>query len=35
MVNYLSKEFAHVEPQEDNSDAIEIIKKVYQALLLM
>ena len=34
MRNCLSKELVHVEQQDDNSDAIEIIKNVYQALSL-
>ena len=31
MRDYLSKEFAHIEPQGNMSGAIEIIEKVYQA----
>ena len=34
MRNYISKELAHAKQQGDNSDAIEIIKKVYQVLSL-
>ena len=34
MGNCVSKELAHAGQQGDNSDAIEIIKNVYQALLL-
>lgn len=30
MRNCLLKKLAHTEPQGNNSDAIEIIKKVYQ-----
>ena len=34
MRDYLSKELAHIEPQDNTSGAIEIIEKVYQAFLL-
>lgn len=34
MKNCISKNIAHFEWQSDNSHVIEIIKKVYQALLL-
>ena len=34
MRNCLSKKLAHTEPQGNNSGAIEIIKKAYQAFLL-